>query len=258
MRWLLLPVLIGAATSTPPPVKATVQSGGLTYTAAPGLVVAQRGGQVVWRRSGPLANPTRVELLATPGALLLIQEQFPVGNVVLSVYQPRSGRPLWTNRLFTRWANPSAGFRGMVRGTAIVSTLHGEPLHGDVRGIDLASGRERWRVGQDLVGFTEREVLAIDLGLGAQPMNSPDRLPLTRLDAATNTPTSLNLQLPTRPGCGPMNYQGSIPDLHFTNRHLYALRQDACGKFIARVDWHGPADQTPLVYTDRRPALQKR
>lgn len=244
----------GAAASVASAPQATAHLRTWEFKATPGALVATRGGQEVWRRTGPLVHPSRLELEITSKSVLLLSQDWKAGTVILTAYDPSSGTLLWKTRIYDRQSNADAGFRGVAGRTMLLSGVSGEPMQGRVFGVDLNNGKSLWQAGQDLVGFTDTEALILDLGLGAQPMNSPHLLPLTRVNAATGTQTKFTLTLPERPGCGEMNYQGSIPDLRFTNRYLYALRQDSCGKFIVRFPWQGDI-HTPLVYPDRRPPL---
>lgn len=185
--------------------------------------------------------------------MVLLSRNHETSTVMVSAYALSTGRPLWSTAFLYRLSNADAALRGQVGRTLLVTAVWGEPLHGEVTGIALDNGKANWTAWQDLLGFTDREVLVLNLGLGAEPMNSAGRLPLTRVDAATGKRTEFTVTLPSRPKCGLPNYQGSIPDVRFTNRYLYAFRQDACGKFIARVDWHAGERAKPLVYPDRRP-----
>ncbi|ANE43470.1 PQQ-binding-like beta-propeller repeat protein [Deinococcus puniceus] len=237
-----------------PQAQASAQ--GITFRALPGALTATRAGRFLWRKTGPLAHPTRLELLANPGKLLLLSEEnsFIGSQIILSAYALQTGKLLWQTPILENYANASAGMRGSAGQTLVLSAVSGEPMTGKVQGIALETGNVRWTARQDLVGYTDIEALVIDLGTGAQPMNSAGLLPLNRITLATGKMASFTVKLPNRPNCGPMNYQGSIPSLTFAHKFLYALRQDSCGPFIARVDWHGGAAQTPLLYPDRRNA----
>jgi hypothetical protein len=255
----------------PPPVQAQAHLQLLDFQVKPGVLIATRGGREVWRRTGPLAKPTRLELLSTNRELrpsvvigaalvkkLLLSEDSQLGYLIVSAYAPATGKPLWENKLLKGFANASGHLAGPSGRTLIVSESSGEPMAGRVVGMSLDSGKTLWTGRQDLLGFTDQKVLLIDLGTGAQPMNSANVLPLTRIVTATGEKTSFTLKIPARPSSGALNFQGSIPDVKFTNRFLYAFRQDAGGKFIARYDWHGSAGQKPLVYRDSRPPVPAR
>lgn len=237
----------------PPRVEAQAHFNTWEFRAVPGSLSATRGGQEMWRRSGPFARPESLGLWTSGREVVLLSRDYETSTVILSAYALSTGRPLWRTVLLDRLSNADAALRGAAGRTLIVSSVWGEPLHGEVTGVSLDSGQVNWTARQDLLGFTDREVLVLNLGLGAEPMNSAARLPLTRVDAATGKQTEFTVVLPNRPKCGALNYQGSIPDVRFTHHFLYAFRQDACGKFIARVDWRAGEEMEPLIYPDRRP-----
>lgn len=241
--------------SSGPQAQAT--AGGMTFQAQPGALSATRGGRLLWRKTGPLAHPTRPELLVAPGTLLLlsVEGSFNGSQAILSAHAPQTGKLYWQTPIFRGYADASARMTVLAGQTLILSGMAGEPMIGKVQGIALDTGKVRWTARQDLVGYTDTEALVIDLGTGAQPMNSAGVLPLTRITLSTKKMSSFTVKLPIRTNCGPSNYQDSIPNLTFTHSFLYALRKDSCGPFIARVDWHGSASQTPLVYPDRRNAV---
>ena len=235
------------------PVEAHEGRNGIEIHAASVGITATRRGAKLWQRAAPLPGASSLRLWATTREVLLLSRDWQAGHVLLSAYALETGRPLWTNRVYDARANADAHFKGQAGRVLLLSALSGEPIQGRVLGLSLETGKTFWEAGQDLLGLSDAEALVLDLGTGAQPMNRPHLLPLTRVTAATGKQTKFTLRLPPRPGCGPVNYQGSIPDLRFTNQHLYAFRKDACGKFIARFDWHAGPEQKPLVYPDRRP-----
>ncbi|GBF04972.1 hypothetical protein DAERI_030138 [Deinococcus aerius] len=247
--------LLAAAQATPAPsgllrVEAHGHSNRWTFDAAPGALVAKLDGAEVWRRTGPFAQPTGLDVQIAPGRVILMSTDAKTSRVFLTAYDLETGRPLWLNKVYDGYAEAMAGVRGISGYTLLVQGSSGEPSFGKVFGVSLTTGKTLWTARQDVVGFDDDEVLVLDYGVGS-PMNIPHLLPLVRVQSATGQQTKFTLTLPTRPGCGEMNYQGSIPDLRFTNRYLYALRQDACGKFIVRFPWQGDI-HTAMVYPDRR------
>lgn len=257
--WPLVALLFSSALSaanTPPLPGAQVIRNAVSFQARPGSVSASRNGRDVWRQTGPLKKPTQLGLWASAREVVLLSGDASNGYVLLSAYDPATGRPKWTRRIVSG-PYASAAVRGSVGRTLVLSTLAGEPMAGGVVGLDLNTGHIVWKARQDLVGLSGTEALIIDLGMGAQPMNSPHLLPLTRIEVQSGRRSSLTLTLPVRLGCGPMNYNldESIPALRFTAKYLYALRQDSCGQFIGRIDWHGSATQVPLIYRDARPSV---
>lgn len=250
-------VLMGSLACAAPPSpmpKAQASAQGILFQAQPGALTATRAGRLLWRKTGPLAHPTRLELLSTPQALLLLSEEFLFNatHVVLSAYAPATGKLLWNTPVLKGYASTGTQIKVRVGQTLILSSTAGEPMLGKLQGISIDTGKVRWTAFQELVGYTDTEALVIDLGRGAEPMNNAGLLPLTRITLATGKMAFFTVKLSNRPNCGPMNYQDSIPNLTFTHQFLYALRKDSCGAFIARVNWHGDAAQTPLVYPDRR------
>lgn len=252
---LSLPLLFSAAVavSSTPPTGARDSRNGTEVHALPGGLTAMRGGVKLWQRSAPLPGASSLRLWLTTREVLLLSRDWEAGTVLLSAYALETGKPLWTNRVYTNREGADAHFAGLAGRVLLLSGLSGEPAQGRVIGLSLDTGKALWEAGQDLLGHTETEALVLDLGSGAQPMNRPHLLPLTRVAVATGQREKFTLTLPPRPTCGPLNYQGRIPDLRFTGEYLYAFRKDACGKFIVRFDWRAGAGQKPLVYPDRRP-----
>ncbi len=254
----LLTLLGGPADAVPtPPLQTTVQASGhysaWIFEARPGGLVARHNGGVVWQATGPFARPTGLQLWVTPRRVILVSSDGAASNIFLTAYDLPTGRRLWQNRLLDYVANASARIVTSTPETLIVQASSGEPMFGRVYGLDVATGKTRWLVRQDFLGTDGRDALMLDFGV-ALPTNTPQTVPLWRVNIASAQVQKLPLSVPARAGCGPMNYQGSIPDVRFTDRYLYVFRQDSCGKFIARFDWHAQKPQ-PLLYPDQRPPV---
>lgn len=262
MRVLLaaLFLLIGvvrATSSAELPVEASARSGPWQLTTVPGALIATRDGREVWRRTGPLNRPGKRGLLVTPDRVLLLsQETGAYGmTVVLSAYVLNTGKPLWTRRLYEHHGVFEVELAGTVGRAVLVTTGGGDVHWPDISAFDLGSGDAMWRMGGPVVGKTATEVLSVDPGVGDPNQTIPAwSLPLTRASGTYHRGarvTPLDLKIPRRRGCGFVAYQNGFPGLRFSNRYVYALRRDACGRFVARFDWHAGPMQTPLVYPDR-------
>ena len=246
---------VGAVpTPTPPTVQASGHFNEWTFEARPGALVARQAGQERWRVHGPFARPTGLQLWVTPRRVVLVSSSFQASSVFLSAYDLQTGRPLWQNRLMDGAANVSVRIVDSTPETLLIQVISGEPMFGKVYGVNLDTGKTRWLVRQDLLGQDGISALVLNYGVG-NPMNTPETLPLLRVHITSGQAEELPLKIPARAGCSGLNYQGSIPDVGFTNRYLYAFRQDSCGKFIARFDWHAVPGQMPLVYPDQRPPV---
>lgn len=227
--------------------------------AAPGAITATRGGTEVWRRTGPLRRPTDLQVqVAGRRVLLLSREDAATGmDVVLSAYALTSGKPLWTRRLYENHGAFPVHLAGRWQETVLVTTGAGDIHWPDVAAFDLGNGGALWKRAGELLGRTANALLAADSGVGDPNQTIPASvLPLWRAGGPGKGKvpiTDLVLKLPSRSGCGAVAYQSGFPDLRFTNRFLYALRQDSCGKFIVRFPWQADI-HTPWVYPDRRPS----
>lgn len=78
----------------------------------------------------------------------------------------------------------------------------------------------------------------------------------TRVDLMTGRAERVNFRIPSRPGCGELNYTRD-QDSHttFDGTYAYAEQDDECGVFIAKFDWHLSNQQKPIqIVKSNKPA----
>lgn len=176
----------------------------------------------------------------------------------IAVYDKMGGRLRWRRQVPGRLGGAGNGTRKFpgwgVAGSVlwVARNTDGVTWTTDNLGFRLSDGQPLWE--NIDVGYP----LSVSRGqMLFQRLNSqlarPDlrQVELVINNLSTGAEKRLNLQLPARPGCGDINdysygdadHLKTWPDARF----FYARHKDACGVFVTRFDWHGPATQKSLV-----------
>lgn len=203
-----------------------------------------------------------VDTGAAGGLHIVFTEQgsveYGTRKLTITLYGKPGGPLLWKRQLDGRLYQSSSATRdfpgwGVVDSVLWVArTTGGENWHVDNLGFRLSDGRQLWKnidVGYPLA-VGQGKILFRRL----QSQNAyPDlrQVGLLLNDLKTGEATQLNLRMPERPSCGDIN-DYSYSDAAYLqtwadNKFFYARHKDACGVFVARFNWHGEANQAPLI-----------
>lgn len=236
--------LLGVSLAAGP--RASVQAQGVTFTARRGALAAQTGRRELWRVTGVFGQAQELELLVTGGRTLLVLSDRGEGRgATVSAYALGSGKRLWQTTIVDEAAT-QLDLRGAAQGTALVSAIWGQPKIPRVIALSTRDGRVQHKQPGELLGIGPNYALLLDYGLVLEPPTGA-WLPLVRLDLRQGKRTYIGLTIPERRGCGPVRSRTGKSDLRFGLQYVTALRRDNCGPFTARVDWHGPAGQRPVI-----------
>lgn len=170
-----------------------------------------------------------------------------------------AGRLVWQRRLSRSQAPlPGGAETWGVAGDAVwVTDTRGEvSWHTDSLGFRLRDGQPLWNLtdmGAPL--FASAQKLLFQSGQSLQAYPDLRQYDLAVVETASGKVRLLHLTLPERTGCGDPNLH-SLGDLagrmgRADERFFYVTRQDACGSFTARWNWHAPAGTRPFVMAGR-------
>lgn len=211
----------------------------------PGEVRLLRGPQLV--RAYPVAVGQQALALVTNGRLAVAtQPERRWDEYQLRVYDVATGRLLTAHMQVGRVSRLySKGDTLFVQYTSAVAEIATRTWVQSLRVAGKAQDIDGW-------GVTENErSLLFDSPNGAYNPYEPVRLNYFRHDLATGKTVPLQLAVPTRPGCGPVEKDGTQGEQEtYTSQEIVATRHDGCGRYQVRFDWTRdepqPVSVTPL------------
>lgn len=168
-----------------------------------------------------------------------------------------AGRPLWQKHLMGEVLTVTQPSGGRVPGWGrvdgalwVAQIVPGGRVY--TLGFRLSDGRLLWKLGTVYAPLvhTGGELLfeQRDPILAYPDLREKE---LVRVKTSTGEIRRLNLRLPARETCGDINdysYEALESLKTWADpRFFYAQHRDACGAFVARFDWHGAANQLPLI-----------
>lgn len=238
---LLLLALLSSALAAP---SAQAKLGSVTYTARPGAVFAQKGGQEMWRRTNILPGASSIQMVAYERTVVILSIQDK--KIVLTGLSAGNGTRLWQTNIIDE-DSTTVRLRGATGNVALLTSVWGPPRITRVMVVSLGDGGVLYKKPGDLLGFQGRYAALLDYGLNLEvPSNA--WLPLVRLDLAQAKRTYIGITIPQRPGCGPVfSRNPGKPDLKYDDKYITAFRKDSCGLFTVKVDWHGRPGQAAII-----------
>lgn len=208
----------------------------------PGEVRLLRGGQVV--RSYPVPQGQQAYALVADGRLAVTTEpEQRWDEFQLRVYDVATGRLFAGHTQVGRVSRLySKGNALFVAYSSAVAQIATRTLVQNLRPTQDRTEIDGWRVAENT------RSLLFNSPNGAYSPYEPVRLNYFRYDVATRKTYALNFAVPTRPGCGPVEKDGTRDEQDiFTSREVVATRHDECGVFQARFDWTRASSAQPVV-----------
>lgn len=208
----------------------------------PGEVRLLRGQQGV--RSYPVPEGHSAQALVTAGRLALTTE--PEGrwaNFQLRVYDVATGRLFAGQTQVGRVSRLyGTGDTLFVEYASAVAQIATRTLVQNLRVAGQTGTIDGWQVAENA------QSVLFNSPNGAYSPYEPVRLNYFRHDLATRQTVPLAFAVPARPGCGPVEKDGTRDEQEtFTAREVVATRHDECGVFQARFDWTRAAPARPVV-----------
>lgn len=247
LRFISLLVFLSAVALAAP--RAQTTSGSVTYIVRPGAVIAQKGGQEMWRKTDVFRRAETLQMLVSGKVLLVLSSEGR--RAYLTAFSAGNGTRLWQESLMDE-DSTRLKLRGTSHGMALVTAVWGPPRVPRVIVTSLAGGEVTYKKPGELLGFQGRYAALLDYGLNLE-VPSDAWLPLVRLDLERAKRTYMGLTIPERPGCGKVYSRNKgKPDLQYDHQYITALRRDKCGNFTVKVAWQGKPGQPPLIQPPAR------
>lgn len=247
LRLICLLTLLSVSALAAP--RAQTTSGAVTYIVRPGAVIAQKGGQEMWRKTDVFRRAESLQMLVSGKVLLILSSEGR--HAYLTAFSSGTGARLWQEGLIDE-DSTNLKLRGTSHGMALITAVWGPPKVPRVVVVSLAGGEVMYKKPGELLGFQGQYAALLDYGLNLE-VPADAWLPLVRLDLERAKRTYMGLTIPERPGCGKVYSRNKgKPDLQYDHQYITALRRDKCGNFTVKVAWQGRPGQDPLIQPPAR------
>lgn len=207
-----------------------------------------------------MLRPLLLCLTAFSGALAAAPAPLHLSQEGHTVTMRQTGKVMWTQELRpdafpadrVKWLGLSLPARNVLGRVAYVTyCFDGARLYCMTAGFDKRTGKPLF------------EASGIPRAMGAGQLitdfrSDPASMSFTvvdgtRLDLNTGKAVEVHFSIPSRPGCGDLNFSlGLSGRTTYDSRYAYAEQDDRCGVFIARFDWHGPTTQKPVILPKKK------
>lgn len=188
----------------------------------------------------------KLDVLRSGPSLLVIR--FQRGRLQLTAWNLNPRKVVWTDQQEAALLN-----RYGVRGKTffVESATSGAEI--TVRTLLWTAKEQSWEsVGGRLVAESKMALL-FNQENGVDPYD-PVLLDYRWYDLSRHRLDMHRFTISPRQGCGDvMMPADEEKPIRYTSQYIYAIRQDACGTFVARYRWGVSPDAPPLVYPQPRP-----
>lgn len=168
-----------------------------------------------------------------------------------TVTAKRGQQVVWQQKIYS----PLIGAKdwGVTDSVVWLTVIRGEvSWHADSVGLRLRDGKKLWDITSVSAPlYASRQVLVFkwtDVTTAWPDLHHPQ---VIVVQVATGQKRELNFTIPERYNCEGINEKsyeaGSVLRFKADAQYFYAYMTDACGVFMARFDWHGSANQKPVV-----------